>query len=365
MGIFGSHKNDPAFGDRIRAAFAMLNGDQNAAFRFQQLQLQRQEEARQQAAADRAEQQRNEQVWGAKEAGVGLPLISALSPGDLSQTLRERFTPYTGSPGSRHVMPSLNGGADTVDATPTTMSQEISELGRIDPRLAASRAAREAIIMNQGVDPSTGQPFAQALDPQSLFPGLSVGGQQPPQLPDAVPQGPDMSAADIVPAEAPAFRPPPGSLAGGPPPNAPRRGAALGNPVQEMTQIVGMPPSSGFRTQRHQNSLVQQGMTPARHSQHTEGNALDFPIPSGPQQQAAAARIRQRYPQARFAFERTNLHVSLPGWGGAPDVSGSRRRYPDGGGGGQVVSVNSPEEAARLPRGTRFRTPDGRVIVRQ
>jgi hypothetical protein len=35
-----------------------------------------------------------------------------------------------------------------------------------------------------------------------------------------------------------------------------------------------------------------------------------------------------------------------------------------GGSSGEVVSVTTPEEAQRLPPGTRFRTPDGRVLVR-
>lgn len=197
-GLFGRLRNDPAMGDRIRAALAMLQGDQGAAARFQQLQIERQRLGIQQQEAQRAEQQRQDQIWGLKEAGVGNPLIAAMSPSDASQTLRERFTPYTGSPGSRHVMPSLNGGADTVDATPTTDEQTMGWLNRIDPRLGTSFAAKQAVIMNQGVDPSTGQPFAQALDPQSLFPGLGqqqgaspqVGAppaQMPPQMPPQAP----------------------------------------------------------------------------------------------------------------------------------------------------------------------------------
>lgn len=168
MGLFGSR--DPALGDRIRAAIATMQGDTGAAARFQQLQLERQRLGLQQQEAQRGQQQREDQIWGAKESGVGNPLIAAMSPGDLSQTLRERFTPYTGSPGGRHVMPSLNGGADTVDATPTTMAQEADALGRINPALRESYLAKQALSIVNGTD-EQGRPTIQALDPRTVFTG--------------------------------------------------------------------------------------------------------------------------------------------------------------------------------------------------
>ncbi|WP_298700955.1 hypothetical protein [uncultured Brevundimonas sp.] len=46
---------------------------------------------------------------------------------------------------------------------------------------------------------------------------------------------------------------------------------------------------------------------------------------------------------------------------GAGYSGGVSARQPQGG----IVAISGPEEAQRLPPGTRFRTPDGRVLVRQ
>jgi hypothetical protein len=357
--------------NRIAMTQALLAGDYAAVG---QLTARQQQLRAQQAEARREQEARDNQIWGAKELGYSVPEVSALSPGDLSHVQRERMLPYTLSPGAQRGTPGIGGQPAQTTTAPTTDQQMVEYLQRTDPsgRLATSYLAKQAALTATGVD-EQGRPTVTQIDPAGLFPGLNLnlGGQQPqtgappPQVPAADLQAP--------PGVAPAFGANvplteenrsaqypvrPGARPAGPP----QRPAALGNPVEEMARIVGVRPSSGYRTQGHQNSLVRQGLTRARSSQHTQGNALDFPIPAGPQQQAAAARIRQRYPQARFEFEATNLHVSLPGWGGAPDISGSRRRYPEGGGG--LPMVRTPADAARLPPGTRFRTPDGQTRTR-
>jgi len=91
---------------------------------------------------------------------------------------------------------------------------------------------------------------------------------------------------------------------------------------------LGLKPTSGFRTQGHQNALIAQGLTETRHSSHTRGDGLDFSVPSGMTKQQAIAEVKRRYPGARaIPSNGSAIHVTFPGWGKAPDVSGSRRRY--------------------------------------
>jgi hypothetical protein len=99
------------------------------------------------------------------------------------------------------------------------------------------------------------------------------------------------------------------------------------NPLPDF-QAAGFRPTSGFRTQAHQNALKAQGLTKTSHSQHTAGNAIDLAVPQGWSKAKAIQWVKQRHPTARV--EETNgnsIHVTFPGWGGAPDVSNSRKRY--------------------------------------
>lgn len=99
------------------------------------------------------------------------------------------------------------------------------------------------------------------------------------------------------------------------------------DPVKALSAI-GLKPSSGYRTQSHQDALIAQGLTKTKHSAHTRGDALDFTVPDGMSKTQAIAEVKRRYPDARV--ENSNgraIHVTFPGWGKAPDVSGSRRRF--------------------------------------
>ncbi|MXO67792.1 hypothetical protein GRI72_02955 [Altererythrobacter marinus] len=90
----------------------------------------------------------------------------------------------------------------------------------------------------------------------------------------------------------------------------------------------GFTPTSGFRTQAHQDALRAQGLTKTRHSSHTRGDALDFAVPKGMTKAQAIAMVQRQYPGAKAIPSNGNsIHVTFPGWGKAPDVSGSRRRY--------------------------------------
>lgn len=91
---------------------------------------------------------------------------------------------------------------------------------------------------------------------------------------------------------------------------------------------AGLTPTSGYRTQAHQDALIGQGLTTTKHSAHTRGDALDFAVPSGMTKAQAIAEVQSRYPGARAIPSNGNaIHITFPGWGAAPDISGSRRRF--------------------------------------
>lgn len=91
---------------------------------------------------------------------------------------------------------------------------------------------------------------------------------------------------------------------------------------------LGWKPTSGYRTQVHQEALIKQGLTQTRNSAHTRGDAIDFAVPDGMSKEQAIAEARRRYPGAKVIPTNGNsIHITFSGWGKAPDVSGSRRRY--------------------------------------
>lgn len=151
MGLFsGAAKGggNSDFRDRLMAAIGVMQGDQNAPYRYAELHRQNQELQLRQQAAQRTEQDRADQVWGAKESGVGNPLISALSSSDLSQTLRERYAPHSVSPDATYVTPSLTpGGQDstfTAPSAPTEYMKNRAALGTESPALGEGFARRQA-----------------------------------------------------------------------------------------------------------------------------------------------------------------------------------------------------------------------------
>jgi hypothetical protein len=99
------------------------------------------------------------------------------------------------------------------------------------------------------------------------------------------------------------------------------------NPLATI-QKLGLRPTSGFRTQAHQDSLIAQGLTKTRNSSHTRGDALDFAVPAGMTKEQAIAQLKSLYPGAKVIKSNGNaIHATFPGWGKAPDVSNSRKRY--------------------------------------
>lgn len=93
-------------------------------------------------------------------------------------------------------------------------------------------------------------------------------------------------------------------------------------------KAAGFTPTSGYRTQRHQDSLMAQGLTKTKTGAHQRRDGVDFGVPTGMTKQQAISWVKQRYPGARAIPSNGNaIHVTFPGWGGAPDISGSARRF--------------------------------------
>ena len=188
MGLFGNHKNDPAFGDRVRAAFAMLNGDQNAPFRFQQLQLERQRLGMTQAQQQREQQAQDDQIWAAKQNGFSPAQISQLNPNDLSQLGRERFTPrqygpeggstgYTNADGTTRyeVAPyQRQVGRTVIGAGPNNTNQSV-----------IFRGVEPVSIPNVGVRGYTDQGLADGANPPQIGFIPQGGAQAMPEAPQS------------------------------------------------------------------------------------------------------------------------------------------------------------------------------------
>lgn len=105
---------------------------------------------------------------------------------------------------------------------------------------------------------------------------------------------------------------------------------AFGKDFDPISGLIsqGFTPTSGFRTQAHQDDLRSQGLTNTRHSSHTKGDAIDFAVPKGMTKQQAVALIKRLHPEAKVIPSNGNsVHATFSGWGNAPDVSGSRKRY--------------------------------------
>lgn len=90
----------------------------------------------------------------------------------------------------------------------------------------------------------------------------------------------------------------------------------------------GFRPTSGYRTQAHQDALRAQGLTKTKHGSHVRGDGMDFEVPAGMSKQEAIAMFKRQFPGVRAIPSNGNsIHTTYPGWGNAPDVSGSRQRY--------------------------------------
>lgn len=252
MGLFGNHRNDPAFGDRLRAAIATLQGDQGAGARFQQLQIERQRLGLSQQQALQQQSDRAEQIWGAKESGVPNPLISSLSPGDLSQYQREVNAPqhYSAEGGATGYRDPVTGAVHyEVAPYRQTVGRTIVGAGAngADPR-TIYRGVEPVPVPNQGIFGSTDLGTFDAANPPPLG-FLAQNGASVPETP------PPAEISDTRPPgmEAPAFNANPSDLSGAPP-VASFRGVQFGAPVANMPN----PRGRGNARRPGQNNRAQQ-----------------------------------------------------------------------------------------------------------
>jgi hypothetical protein len=282
----------------------------------QALQSIRQREAAE-AEAEAARRARDEQVWGLKEMGFGNPEIAAMSGQDASQSARQRLEPFTLGQGSQRHTPGMGGQPSQVTTAPdpTEVQRNYEYLRTIDPELAQSYIARQSLIINQGIDPSTGAPYSQAIDPRSLF---NFGGQQGQQGP------PGPQAPQPVPRQQP--------------PAAQRPGTFSYNAVP------GARESSGYRTPEHNRRVG--GVANSFHTiRDANGNpmASDQVPPPGMSMGAFYTEMRRRNPHLDVINEGDHVHLE-------PRGQSSAQGLP---------RANSPADVARLPSGAEFIAPDG------
>ena len=97
---------------------------------------------------------------------------------------------------------------------------------------------------------------------------------------------------------------------------------------QGWAKAKGFTPTSGWRTQAHQDALRRQGLTNTRSGSHVRRDGMDFSVPEGMTKAQAIDLFKRQYPGIRaIPSNGRSIHVTFPGWGGAPDISGSHRRY--------------------------------------
>lgn len=99
------------------------------------------------------------------------------------------------------------------------------------------------------------------------------------------------------------------------------------NPINDL-KALGFTPTSGYRTPGHQAALKSQGLTKTSFGSHQRGDGIDIVPPPGMGKAEAISLLQGKYPGARFIPSNGRaVHATFSGWGGAPDISGSRRRY--------------------------------------
>lgn len=135
--------------DRLALAQAYMSGDpsqvaalrahqQEAAIRQSELQLRQQ-------AAQRAEEDARNQVWGMKESGhFDNAAIAAMNPDDRSHAMAGFVAPYDQAPGNRRVFPGSNGQPDHIVTAPTTDAQNAAFYDSQQPGAGAAYVNRQA-----------------------------------------------------------------------------------------------------------------------------------------------------------------------------------------------------------------------------
>jgi endonuclease YncB( thermonuclease family) len=113
-------------------------------------------------------------------------------------------------------------------------------------------------------------------------------------------------------------------------------GAAGGRNVYADIQqaIPGVGITSGYRSPEYQADMRRRGYKPASNSAHLSGGALDLVPPAGQSMGWLRDRVAQFDPSAKVLDEGDHLHVTFPGYYGAPPVGGAKNaglRNPNAG----------------------------------
>lgn len=123
--------------------------------------------------------------------------------------------------------------------------------------------------------------------------------------------------------------PPPGfSMANVPPPPSgfTVEGQSGGrNVYAELQEVIpGVIFTSGFRTTEYQADMRKRGYHPADNSGHLSGSSFDLQPPPGKSMGWLKAQVKRYDPSARLLPEGDHLHVTFPGYYGAPPLGGAR-----------------------------------------
>lgn len=111
-----------------------------------------------------------------------------------------------------------------------------------------------------------------------------------------------------------------------PPPGFSEVGASAGVNIYRDVQeaIPGVRITSGYRSEEYQADMRRRGYNPARNSAHLDGSALDLTPPPGRSMAWLEREVSSRFPRARVLNERDHVHVTFPGYYGAPPLGGAR-----------------------------------------
>jgi hypothetical protein len=111
-----------------------------------------------------------------------------------------------------------------------------------------------------------------------------------------------------------------------PPPGFALDGAAGGRNVFADIQksIPGVGITSGYRSPEYQEDMKRRGYHPADNSAHLKGGALDLTPPPGKSMAWLKDRVSKFDPNAPQLDEGDHLHVTFPGYYGAPPIGGAK-----------------------------------------
>jgi hypothetical protein len=103
-------------------------------------------------------------------------------------------------------------------------------------------------------------------------------------------------------------------------------GAAGGRNVFADIQkaIPGVGITSGYRSPEYQEDMKRRGYKPADNSAHLDGSAFDLLPPAGRSMAWLKERVKRFDPTARMLDEGNHLHVTFPGYYGAPPIGGAK-----------------------------------------